>query len=90
MMRFLKLGYGGKRTQQRTPPTSGGTPVAILERPTLNELDAFYRNPSSLEPDRLAVVAEFVKRERIEGSARENYLKRRAEIEAAIAARRTR
>lgn len=59
--------------------------MGSLDRPSLDEIDAFYRNPSSLSPDRLALLADFVVRERVNGSSRTQYLRRRQEIEAAVA-----
>jgi hypothetical protein len=75
--------YDAMHRTRTTSPRFPDVQPASMERPTLNELDAFYRNPSSLSPERLAAVERFVLRERVSGSARENYLKRRRQIEAA-------
>jgi hypothetical protein len=79
--------------QQERPPIpgqagshSGDPECPVLELPTLSEWDAYYRNPSSLAPDRFALVEEFARRQCVPSRSREKYLQRRNKIKAAISA----
>jgi len=70
---------------QRTQfdPSAADSPSGLLEmprnRPTQDEIDAFFRNPLSLPRKRLALVQEFVKRQ-YAGHARNEYLRHQKKI----------
>lgn len=80
-------------THGRAPPPpntgsseSGDPREPSLNRPTLDEMDAFYRNPSSLRSDRLELAEAVFKEEYVDGGARAAHLRRRKQIEEALEA----
>lgn len=58
----------------------------LSDRPTLEEIDAYFRNPSSLDPARQELIAKIVGHECVDGGARGRYLARRKLIAEAVAA----
>jgi|HubBroStandDraft_6_1064221.scaffolds.fasta_scaffold409125_2 hypothetical protein len=56
-------------------------PLDAADRPSTEELDAFYSDPSSLAPDRLIAVEQYVQGHRGGEGARAEYLRYRRRLQ---------